>query len=330
LRQPTSTAELRPSFTPSRTQRLLLALAVTLAAALLQQLLWRWLQPYTWFLFYPAVVLAAMIAGRTGALVCTGVSVLLAAQFFAMPELGWTRFGFTAALFSLVGIAFGEMQERLHAALRQNHALLDQGARMAAIVESSDDAIIGKDLRGIVTSWNAGAQRLFGYSAAEAIGQPLLQIFPADLHHEEQSILKRIARGERIEHMDTVRRHKDGRVVMVSCTISPIRDHRGRVVGASSIAREITRRKELEAELNVRRARLEEEVVRRTEELRAREDFLQTLTDNLPGMVAYWRHDVCEFSNEANAAWFGLTRAQIVGIHAREPPSRAASRWCSS
>jgi two-component system, sensor histidine kinase and response regulator len=318
LRQLTSTAEPGPPSTLSRRQRLLLALAVTAGAALLQHLLWSWLQPYTWFLFYPSVVLAGALAGRSGALASTALSVMLAALFFSVPEQGWTRFGFTAAVFSLVGIAFGELQERLQAALKENSALLDERVRMVAIVESSDDAIIGKDLRGTVTSWNPGAQRLFGYSAAEAIGQPLLQIFPADLHHEERAILERIARGERIDHTDTVRRHKDGRLVMVSSTISPIRDHQGRVVGASNIAREITKRKELEAELNVRRAQLEEEVVKRTEELRAREDFLQTLTDNLPGMVAYWRNNVCEFSNEANAAWFGLTREQMVGMHARD------------
>jgi two-component system sensor histidine kinase/response regulator len=318
LRDLTSPAPHRPIAALSRAQHLLLALAVTVGAALLQHLLWRWLQPYTWFLFYPAVVVAAALAGRAGAWACTALSVVLAALFFAVPELGWSRFGFTAAVFFVVGIAFGELQQRLRAALQDNRALLDERARTAAIVESSDDAIIGKDLKGIVTSWNRGAERLFGYSASEAIGQPLLQIFPADLHHEERSILERIAKGERIEHVDTVRRHKDGRLVMVSTTISPIRGHDGRVVGASNIAREITRRKELEAELNVRRAQLEEEVVKRTEQLRAREDFLQTLTDNLPGMVAYWRDSVCEFSNEANAGWFGLTREQIVGIHARD------------
>jgi PAS domain S-box-containing protein len=318
MRQLTSTAGHLPITTASRAQRVLLALALTAAAALLQHLLWRWLQPYTWFLFYPSVVLAGALAGRAGTLASTALAVAAAAALFRVPELGWTRFGFTAAVFTAVGVAIGELHERLRAALEQNRALLDERARTAAIVESSDDAIIGKDLSGIVTSWNAGAERLYGYSASEAIGQPLLQIFPADLHHEERAILERVARGERIEHADTVRRRKDGRLVMVSVTISPIRDHAGRVVGASNIAREITKRKQLEAELNVRRAQLEEEVVQRTEQLRAREDFLQTLTDNLPGMVAYWRNDVCEFSNEANAAWFGLTRAQLVGMHARE------------
>jgi two-component system, sensor histidine kinase and response regulator len=318
LRDLTSTASIRPIASLSHRQRVLLALALTAGAALAQHLLWRWLQPYTWFLFYPSVVLAGALAGRAGAWAGTALSVLLAALFFTVPELSWSRFGFTAAVFSVVGITFGELQERLQAALKENRALLDERARTAAIVESSDDAIIGKDLKGIVTSWNPAAERLFGYSPSEAIGQPLLQIFPADLQHEERSILERIAKGERIEHVDTVRRHKDGRLVMVSATISPIVDSQGRVVGASSIAREITRRKELEAELNVRRAQLEEEVVRRTEQLRAREDFLQTLTENLPGMVAYWRDSVCEFSNEANAAWFGLTRTQIVGMHARD------------
>ena len=174
---------------------------------------------------------------------------------------------------------------------------------------------------------------MFGYAASEAVGQPLLQIYPADLQHEERSLLERVGRGERIDHLETARRHKDGHLVMVSATISPIRDQRGRVVGSSKIAREITRRKELEAELNVRRAELEEEVVKRTEELRAREDFLQTLTENLPGMVAYWRNNVCEFSNEAQCS--------VVRPHARADrghacarawwatrPSRPGNRWC--
>jgi PAS domain S-box-containing protein len=318
LRELTSTPDPWPIAPRSRALRLLAAAGVTLGAALLQHLLWPWLQPYTWFLFYPTVVLAGALAGRAGALVSTALSVLMAALFFTVPEQGWTRFAFTAAVFAAVGVAFGELHRRLRTALDENRLLHDVRERTAAIVESSDDAIIGKNLQGIVTSWNRGAERLFGYTAGEAIGQPLLQIFPADLHHEERSILERIARGESIEHLDTVRRHKDGRLVMVSASISPIRDARGRVVGASKIAREITKRKELEAELNRRRAQLEEEVVQRTEDLRSREDFLQTLTDNLPGMVAYWRNDVCEFSNEANAAWFGLTREQIVGMHARD------------
>ena len=294
------------------------AVGVTIAAALAQHLLWPWLQPYSWFLFYPAVVLAGALAGRAGALLATVLSVLMASLWFTLPQQSGADFALTAAVFAAVGIAFGELQHRLRAARQENRTLEDERARMAAIVESSEDAIIGKTLQGIVTSWNPAAERLFGYSASEAIGQPLLQVFPAELHHEERSILERVARGERIDHMETVRRHKDGRLLVVSTTTSPIRDEHGRLVGASKIAREITQRKEAEAGLNVRRSELEEAVVARTEELKDREAFLQTLTDNLPGMVAYWRNDVCEFSNEANAAWFGRTREQMVGLHARE------------
>src|SRR5262245_51326051 len=110
-------------------------------------------------------------------------------------------------------------------------------ARLAAIVESSDDAIVSKDLGGIITSWNAGAARLFGYRAEEVIGQSITLIIPPERIDEEPDILDRIRRGERVDHYETVRRRKDGSLVEVSLTVSPIRDARGNVVGASKIAR---------------------------------------------------------------------------------------------
>ena len=115
-------------------------------------------------------------------------------------------------------------------------------ARFAAIVASSDDAIIGKTLDGMVTSWNAGAQRLFGYTAAEMAGQPMSRIIPADRQVEETAILARLRRGERIEHYETVRVTKDGRSVDVSLTVSPVRDETGAITGASKIARDISER----------------------------------------------------------------------------------------
>lgn len=114
--------------------------------------------------------------------------------------------------------------------------------RLAAIVESSDDAIVSKDLNGIITSWNVGAERLFGYPAAEAIHKPITIIIPPDRYHEEQQILDRIHAGERVEHFDTVRRRKDGTFVNVSITVSPIRHADGHVIGASKIARDISDR----------------------------------------------------------------------------------------
>ena len=109
----------------------------------------------------------------------------------------------------------------------------------AAIVESSDDAILSKDLNGVITSWNSGAQRLFGYTAEEAVGRSVTIIIPTDRHDEEPMILERVRRGERIDHYETVRQRKDGSLVDISITVSPIKDEKGEIVGASKIARDI-------------------------------------------------------------------------------------------
>lgn len=114
--------------------------------------------------------------------------------------------------------------------------------RLAAIIASSEDAIISKDLNGRITSWNEAAQRLFGYTAEEIIGQPVTVLIPPDRQNEEPNILGRIRRGERLEHFDTVRRRKDGTLFDISLTVSPIKDESGNVVGASKIARDITDR----------------------------------------------------------------------------------------
>src|SRR5579862_8869118 len=121
-------------------------------------------------------------------------------------------------------------------------------ARLAAIVESSDDAIVGKDLNGVITSWNRAAERIFGYSADEIVGRSILTIIPAERRGEEDTILAALRRGERVDHFDTVRMAKGGRLVSVSLTISPIVDADGRVIGASKIARDVTDRKRAELE----------------------------------------------------------------------------------
>lgn len=118
--------------------------------------------------------------------------------------------------------------------------------RLAAIVESSDDAIVSKTLYGVVTSWNQGAQRLFGYSAEEAIGKHISFIIPADRKAEEDLILNRIRSGKRIDHFDTIRQRKDGTLVHVSLTVSPVKNSAGTIIGASKIARDVSDRKESE------------------------------------------------------------------------------------
>jgi PAS domain S-box-containing protein len=114
---------------------------------------------------------------------------------------------------------------------------------LASLVESSDDAIVSKNLNGIITSWNSGAERIFGYSASEAVGEPITLVIPADRQSEEREILTRIRRGERIDHFETVRQHKHGSLIVVSLTVSPVKDANGKIVGASKIARDITEQK---------------------------------------------------------------------------------------
>lgn len=160
--------------------------------------------------------------------------------------------------------------------------------RLSAIVESSDDAIIGKDLNGIVTSWNNGAQRMFGYLPAEAIGRPITILIPAERLAEEAEILRALRRGERVDHFETVRVTKDGRLLDVSLTISPIRDSEGNFVGASKIARDITEQKrsarELEAahrKLKQRAAELQRLVGERTAQLSESLQELETFASGL-------------------------------------------------
>jgi PAS domain S-box-containing protein len=120
---------------------------------------------------------------------------------------------------------------------------------VAAIVESSDDAIVSKNLDGVITSWNKGAARVFGYTAEEAIGEPITIVIPQDRQDEERAILTRIRRGERIDHFETVRQRKHGSLIVVSLTVSPVKNAEGKIVGASKIARDITEQKRIQEQL---------------------------------------------------------------------------------
>ncbi len=140
-------------------------------------------------------------------------------------------------------------------------------ARLAAIVESSDDGIISKTLEGIITSWNSGAEKIFGYTAEEMIGQPMQRLIPPDRPMEEPGTLARLSRGESIDHFETERICKDGRRIAVAVTISPIKNSDGRFIGASKIVRDITERKQIEAEISQLNQSLEQRVAERTAEL---------------------------------------------------------------
>jgi PAS domain S-box-containing protein len=167
-------------------------------------------------------------------------------------------------------------------------------ALLAAIVDSSDDAIVSKTLDGIITSWNRGAERLFGYTAAEAVGRHIFLIIPEDLRAEEEDVLACIRRGERIDHFETVRQAKDGRRVPVSLTVSPVQDANGNIIGASKVARDITERQPSEA-------------------LRARLAAIVDCSDDaivskgVDGVITSW--------NRGAERLFGYTEAEAVGRH---------------
>ena len=135
--------------------------------------------------------------------------------------------------------------------LTERHRADDAMRWLASAVENSDDAIVTKDLDGVIMSWNAGAQRIFGYAADEAVGRPVTILIPPERHDEEPTILGRIRRGERIDHYETVRQRKDGSWIDVSLTVSPIKNAESRIVGASKIARDISERKRAEERMSL-------------------------------------------------------------------------------
>lgn len=161
------------------------------------------------------------------------------------------------------------------------HPRDNSDAFLAAIIDASEDAIISKDLRGIITSWNPAACRLFGFTAEEAMGQPITIIFPPDRLNEEPAIIGRILKGERIEHYETVRRHKSGALLDISLTISPVRDAQGRIIGISKIARDITGRKRTEERFRVTLASIGDAVI--STDFDGRVTFLNPVAERLTG-----------------------------------------------
>jgi PAS domain S-box-containing protein len=169
----------------------------------------------------------------------------------------------------------------------------------AAIVESSEDSIISKDLNGIIQTWNQGAERLFGYRAEEVIGHPVTILIPPERLDEEPEILSRIRSGEKVDHYETVRRRKDGSLIDISLTVSPVRDAHGRIVGASKISRDITERKQAEARL------------------RDSEQRLQDLLAALPGAV---------YTTDAQGriTYFNQAAVELAG----RTPVMGSDQWC--
>jgi PAS domain S-box-containing protein len=220
------------------------AFLVFVAAALLRVGIDPWLgRSVPYLVFFPAIMVAARRGGVGPGLLVTGLATLAVVVRYLDPVggLALEKPGdlFSVILFTGVGALIASLSD----AVRRAEA--DQW-QLAAIVASSDDAIVGKNLNGIITSWNHAAERLFGFTSAEAIGLPITVIIPPERRSEEDDVIRQIKLGQRVEHFETVRRRKDGSDVEVSITVSPIVDGSGSITGASKIARDITDRRRVE------------------------------------------------------------------------------------
>lgn len=242
-----------------------IALATAFAALYLRHLLNPLLgQNNPYHTIWLAIVFCAWYCGIGPSILATVISLLGVWYWFLPPAHSWgipgrsDLFGMLGFLvFSSAIIALGESNRRASATR----------FRLAALVDWSDDAILSKNLDGIIMSWNRGAQRLFGWTEREAIGKPILMIIPPELHSEESKILEQIRAGKPIERFETVRITKTGERREVSLTISPVKDSTGRILGASKIAHDITERKRMEVSLKNAHDELEDRVRLRTAEL---------------------------------------------------------------
>ncbi|HVU22675.1 MAG TPA: PAS domain S-box protein [Opitutus sp.] len=224
-----------------------------------------------------------------------------------------------AGIFLLLGVVWFSAQSlnRLHAALEQRNLA---AARLAAIVESSQDAVVGKSLDGIVTSWNRGAEQILGFAAGEMIGRPIKRIVPAELFDEEDRILARVRNGEHVDHFETRRLHKDGRVIDVSVAVSPIRDQAGRVVGASKVARDVSVRRRLDAQLQAS--------LREIGEFKTAldEHAIVAITDP-QGRITYVNHKFCAISKYPRDELLGQDHRLLNSGH--HPPDFFRDLWAT-
>jgi PAS domain S-box-containing protein len=264
--------------------RYLVAGAAVVAAFLLREALDPlWGTKFPLLTFFPAVILAAWFGGAGPGLIATVVCGLMATFVWLGPgpSLTMTAAGDRVAL--AVFIAFGVVISGLSEALRRAR---EREQAMAAIVQSSDDAIISLTLDGVIRSWNRAAASLFGYPADQAIGRPITMLIPADRSGDERRILERISRGEPVDHYETVRVAQDGRHIDISLTVSPVRDASGRITGASKIARDISDRKRTEVALRHGEAE-RTELLAREQAARAEAEAANRAKDEALAMIVH-------------------------------------------
>lgn len=287
-----------------------------------------------------ALLSLGLVCARTerglGALLCNqslGGSLarrLLPAAFVPML-VGWVRWQITATgrysewgivvLASLITMSFlagliawaAEAVDRNDVGRRNAEEVREH---LAAVVDSSDDAIISKSLDGIIETWNRGAEKVFGYSSLEAVGKPMQMLFPSKHEDEESDILERIRRGEAIEHFETIRIRKDGKRIDVSATISPIRDSSGAIIGGSKIARDITERKQEQRRL----ADQAEELSRQAKELQRSQQALESQSLMLQSVLDSMEEGLVAADETGKFILWNPAATRIVGMGAENIP----------
>jgi PAS domain S-box-containing protein len=230
------------------------ALLVTSFGCVLQALLIHRLGNRTPFLFFfPAIIISAWYGGMRPGFLSTGISLLLADFFFLEPYHSFVIKNPSDEVASIIFAGIGVTISWMVGELR---AIQQRSIQLARIVESSDDAIISKSLDGIIQSWNFGAEKIYGYTAKEAVGQPITLLLPEGQPDEVPFILEKLLKGDRVETYEALRKRRDGEIITVSLTASPILDHRNQLVGASSITRDITAQRRIETALKRSEERL--------------------------------------------------------------------------
>jgi PAS domain S-box-containing protein len=258
--------------TAETARRLLIAVAAVAITTFIRYCLSPALGFESPYLIYPlAVMIAGWYGGLVPGLVATVVGAVVGNVFFLSPDWSLSLstpgavMGFVIMLAN--GVVISALCETLHKDWRQLAARSAEARQSAAIIASSNDAVIVKDLQGRIQRWNPAAERMYGYTAAEVVGRSIDVIVPAEQRAEIPMLLERVSRGERVQSMETLRRHKDGRILHISLSVSPVNDAAGRVAAASDIERDVTERKQSE------------------EALRASEERWRTLVENAPEQI---------------------------------------------
>lgn len=285
--------------------------------------------------FFPAIVLTAWYSRLRFALLAIGLSTVLASYYFVEPRhklrisepaelLGLASFVVVALVIAIAIELMHRANARARQAAVESWRADEVSAHLAAIVTSSSDAIVSKTLQGTVTSWNGGAQRMFGYTAEEMIGQPIQLLIPTEYQSDEDYILSQLRAGERIDHYETVRKHKDGTLLDVSLTISPIKNSAGVIIGASKIARDITERKRTDRSLR-ERMRQQEALYAFVDRLHRSEtlsDVYNAALDAIIQALACDRASILIFDDEGVmrfASWRGLSNEYRKAVEGHSP-----------